>query len=101
MNKVKLEGRLTKDPELVERGGKKVCDLRLAVNGPGKTPPLFIDVVAFDELAEASAEGFEKGSRVKVRGPLRYSEWEAKASARSKPQKRSKHSVIAHELVAA
>jgi hypothetical protein len=53
MNKVKLEGRLTKDPELNVRGDRKVCDLRLAVNGPGNTPPLFIDVVAFEliELA--------------------------------------------------
>ena len=101
MNKVALEGRLTKDPELNTRGDRKVCDLRLAVNGPGNTPPLFIDVVAFDQLAETSAEGFTKGSRVEVRGALRYSEWESKASPKAKSQKRSKHSVIARELVAA
>ena len=101
MNKVELEGRLTKDPELNQRGDRKVCDLRLAVNGPGNTPPLFIDVVAFDQLAETSAEGFTKGSRVEVRGSLRYSEWESKASAKAKAQKRTKHSVIAREAVAA
>ncbi len=89
------------DPELNERGDRKVCDLRLAVNGPGNTPPLFIDVVAFDQLAQTSAEGFSKGSRVEVRGALRYSEWESKASPKAKAQKRSKHSVIARELVAA
>ena len=48
-----------------------------------------------------SAEGFSKGSRVEVRGALRYSEWESKASPKAKAQKRSKHSVIARELEAA
>ncbi len=37
-NKVKLVGRLTKDAELTERNEKKVCDMRLAVNGRGETP---------------------------------------------------------------
>jgi len=99
MNKVKLIGRLTRDPELNERSGKKVCDMRIAVNGPGQAPPLFIDVVAFGERAEKSAE-LKKGAEVEVDGALRYSEWEAK-TPRQKPQRRSKHSVIAQELVAA
>jgi single stranded DNA-binding protein len=100
MNKVKLAGRLTRNPELNERSETKVCDMRIAVNGTGNTPTLFIDVVAFGELAEAGAE-LKKGAEVEVDGALRYSEWEAKASAKDKAQKRSKHSVIARELVAA
>jgi single-stranded DNA-binding protein len=101
MNQVKLIGRLTRDPELNDRGEKKVCDMRLAVNGPGNTPPLFIDAVAFGDLAESSSE-LEKGSEVEVTGALRYSEWEAKSSPSSKKtQKRSKHSVIVRELSAA
>ena len=36
MNSVNLVGRLTKDPELTERGETKVCDLRIAVNGQGE-----------------------------------------------------------------
>ena len=56
-------------------------------------------MVAFGERAEAAAE-LEKGAEVEVKGALRYSEWEAKTRAK-KPQKRSKHSVIAQELVAA
>ncbi len=100
MNQVKLTGRLTREPELTERGETKVCDMRLAVNGAGKTPPLFIDLVAFGELAETSA-GLGKGSEVEVSGALRYSEWEAKAGPKSKTtQKRSKHSVIVRELAA-
>jgi single-strand DNA-binding protein len=99
MNKVKLVGRLTRDPEINERSGHKVCDLRLAVNGPGTTPPLFIDVVAFGERAEQGAE-LKKGAQVEVDGSLRYSEWEAKEGAK-KNRRRSKHSVIAQELAAA
>ena len=67
MNKVELIGRLTRDPQLVERSGKNVCDMRLAVNDGGKTP-LFIDLVAFGEQAEASAAEFEKGSQVEAKG---------------------------------
>lgn len=101
MNIVKLNGRLTRDPEYGERSETKVCDMRLAVNGTGKTPTIFIDVAAFGEQAQAAAE-LKKGAEVEVTGSLRYSEWEAKTSSGSKKtQKRSKHSVIVRELVAA
>jgi single stranded DNA-binding protein len=99
MNKVKLIGRLTKDAELNERSETKVCDMRLAVNGPGNTPPLFIDVVAFNEAAESSAS-LKKGEQVQVKGSLRYSEWEAEGPD-GETQKRSRHSVIVRELVPA
>jgi len=72
--------------------------MRLAVNGSGNAPTVFIDIVAFGDLADAGAE-LKKGSGVEVNGSLRYSEWEAKASGKGKAQKRSKHSVIARELV--
>jgi single-stranded DNA-binding protein len=98
MNSINLAGRLTKDPKLSERSGKKVCDMRLAVNGSGNTPPVFIDVVAFHGLAESSAE-LKKGSQVEVKGALRYSEWESKTSSRSRAsRKHSKHSVLAREI---
>lgn len=89
MNSVNLAGRLTKDPELTEHGETTVCDLRLAVNGRGKTPPLFIDVATFGKQAEACAKYLEKGSQVAVDGSIRHAEWE------SDGQKRSKHSVLA------
>jgi single stranded DNA-binding protein len=94
MNKVSLEGRLTKDPELAERNEKQVCDMRIAVNGQGKSPTLFIDVVAFGELATDTAE-LHKCSGVKIEGALRYSEWQTKTDP---PQKRSRHSVVAREV---
>jgi single stranded DNA-binding protein len=94
MNKVSLEGRLTKDPELSVRGEKPVCDMRLAVNGSGKAPTCFIDVAAFGDLAADTAE-LAKGQAVKIEGALRYSEWQTKTEP---PQRRSRHSVVAREV---
>jgi single-stranded DNA-binding protein len=98
MNQVELQGHLTKDPELSDRSGTPVCDMRLAVNGPANTAPLFIDVVAFKDRAIECAESFGKGSHVHVRGALRYSEWEFQPTPKSKAQRRSKHSVLAAEV---
>jgi len=92
MNSVNLVGRLTQDPELTDRGETKVCDLRLAVNGQGDSPPCFIDVAAFRGQAEACARYLAKGSQVAVSGAIRYSEWEKDGA------KRSKHSVLAREV---
>jgi single-strand DNA-binding protein len=92
MNSVNLVGRLTKDPELSERGKTKVCDLRIAVNGQGESPPCYIDVAAFKAQAEACAKYLGKGSQVAVSGAIRYSEWKKDGS------KRSKHSVLAREV---
>jgi single stranded DNA-binding protein len=95
MNKVSLEGRLTKDPEPKGTDEKPICDMRLAVNGQGNAPTCFIDVVAFGELAADSAE-LSKGQAIRVEGSLRYSEWETKTEPK---QKRSRHSIIAREVV--
>ncbi len=101
MNEVRLDGRLTRDPEVVDRSGTTVCDMRLAISGVGDRPPVFIDLVAFNELAEECGEKFAKGAKVELVGALRYSEWEFRASPKAKPQKRSRHSVIVREINAA
>jgi single-strand DNA-binding protein len=100
MNSITLVGRLTKDPELTERGETKVCDLRIAVNGRGDQSPLFIDVAAFGPQGQACSEYLSKGSQVSVAGSLRYSEWEKKptGNSKAKPEKRSKHSVVAQSV---
>lgn len=91
MNHVALIGRLTRDPELRDAGetGRKVCDLRLAVNSGPNRPPTYVDVSTFDRSAEACAEHLAKGRQVAVEGRLIYREWEADDGS-----KRSKHSVI-------
>ena len=95
MNKVELEGRLTKDPELKATGKKPVCDMRLAVNGATNAQTVFIDVAAFGELAADTAE-LAKGQGIRVDGILRYQEWETKTEP---PQRRSRHSIVAREVV--
>lgn len=88
MNSVNLIGRLTKDPELQERGGTTVCEMRLAVDNRGHEPT-YVDVVTFDAQAIACAEYLSKGRQVGVEGRLHYTEWEAKDGGR-----RSRHSVV-------
>ena len=95
MNKVSLEGRLTKDPELQLRGERPVCDMRLAVSAPGDNPTCFIDVAAFDDLATEAAE-LGKGNGIRVEGTLRYEQWQTKTEP---PQPRSRHSVLAREVI--
>lgn len=92
MNSVNLVGRLTKDPELHDRGESKVCDMRIAVNGQGDAPALFIDVAAFGKQGAACARYLSKGSQVSVSGSLRFARWEADG------QPRSKHSVLASQV---
>jgi single-strand DNA-binding protein len=74
MNNVSLVGRLTKDPKIVERSGRTVCEMRVAVDNPGYQTT-FIAVRSFDEQAYACAEYLLKGRRVAVSGRLIYSYW--------------------------
>src|SRR6476659_531527 len=74
MNNVNMVGRLTKDPKIVERGERTICEMRVAVDNPGHQAT-FIAVRSFDEQAYACAEYLVKGQRVAVSGPLVYSYW--------------------------
>ena len=94
MNVVTITGRLTKDPELAERSGSTVCDLRLAENGGrDDSSPLYVDVAAFGRQAEVCAQHLRKGRLVGVSGRLRYSEWQAEDGS-----KRSRHSIVAQRV---
>jgi len=90
VNSITLVGNLTADPVLREiADGRKVCDMRLAVNDQRDQPPLFIDVATFGASAEACARYLAKGRQIAVTGRLIYREWEADDGA-----PRSKHAVI-------
>ena len=94
MNNVQLIGRLTRDPELRStKSGKQVANMRIAVSRRDReAAPVYVDVVAFDKLAEVAAEHLVKGRQVAISGRLDYQEWEHEGS------KRSKHEVIASEV---
>ena len=96
MNQIQLIGRLTRDPELdTTAGGKPVCDMRLAVSRRDRdADPVYVDLVAYDGLAETCGAYLEKGRQLAVTGRLDYQEWEASDGS----GKRSKHSVVAAEV---
>ena len=52
--------------------------MRLAVSGFGDDDPLFINVTAWERLAEISAERLRKGSKIVVHGSLKPESWTAK-----------------------
>ena len=84
-NKVILMGNLTRDPEVLATGatGMKVARLRLAVserrkdrNGQLQEFPVFVDVDAWDKLAELCGQYLVKGSSILVDGRLQMDSWE-------------------------
>ena len=95
MNTIQLIGRLTADPELRSLANdKSVANMRLAVpRRDREAAPVYVDVVAFDKLADLCAKHLEKGRQVAISGRLEYSEWEAKDGS-----KRSKHEVVAGDV---
>ena len=84
-NKVILMGNLTRDPDVRATGtsGMKVARLGLAVNerrrdrnGQLQDFPVFVDVDAWDKLAELCGQFLSKGSSVLVEGRLQMDSWE-------------------------
>ena len=84
-NKVILMGNLTRDPDVRATGtnGMKVARLGLAVNerrkdrnGQPQDFPVFVDVDAWDKLAELCGQFLSKGSPVLVEGRLQMDTWE-------------------------
>ena len=84
-NKVILMGNLTRDPDVRVTGtsGMKVARLGLAVNerrkdrnGNVQDFPVFVDVDAWDKLAELCGQYLSKGSSILVDGRLQMDSWE-------------------------
>lgn len=84
-NKVILMGNLTRDPDVRMTGssGMKVARLGLAMNerrkdrnGVMQDFPVFVDVDAWDKLAELCGQYLSKGSSILVEGRLQMDSWE-------------------------
>ena len=84
-NKVILMGNLTRDPDVRATGatGMKVARIGIAVNerrrdrsGQMQDFPVFIDVDAWDKLAELCGQYLVKGSSILVEGRLQMDSWE-------------------------
>lgn len=95
-NKVILQGRLTRSPELTYTPeGKPLAKFGLAVNrrykqgDEKKEEVCFIDVTVFGKQAESCAQYVDKGDQVIVEGRLKQDAWEKDGA------KYSRHVVIA------
>ena len=84
-NKVILMGNLTRDPDVRLAGvnGMKVARLGVAINerrrdrnGQMIDFPVFIDVDAWDRLADLCGQYLSKGSTILVEGRLQMDSWE-------------------------
>ena len=84
-NKVILMGNLTRDPDLRATGttGMKVARFSIAVNerrrdrnGILQDFPVFVDIDAWDKLAELCGQYLSKGSSILVDGRLQMDNWE-------------------------
>jgi len=82
LNRAILIGRLTRDPELkYTANGNAVCTFTVAVNRPytnqaGERQADFIDIVAWNKLAEIVAEYMTKGRLVAVEGRIQTRTYE-------------------------
>lgn len=92
-----FKAKLVVDPETRETKRGPVCNMRVRQIDPGKSS-VFIDVAAFSEELYQRCRDLTKGAVVTISGGLIYNEWESKPKGKAKPQKRSKHSVIAEAV---
>ena len=81
INKIILQGRLTKDPEMrMTTSETAVTGICIAVQRPasrdGETTADFINCVAFGKTAELIANRFAKGKEIAVVGSWRNETWE-------------------------
>lgn len=81
VNEVKIQGRLTRDPEVrVSRSGLVIADESIAVNHPSRDPEKretsFFHITGFDRVAEKLGK-MEKGYLVEVRGYLKEEKWKS------------------------
>ena len=79
-NRIILVGRLTRDPECrYTPTGKAVCSMRLAVDrgfaSAGQDTD-FVNIVAWEKLAEACTNNLQKGRLVLVEGRLQIRQYE-------------------------
>jgi single-strand DNA-binding protein len=86
-NKVILIGRLVRDPEMrYTQGGTPITRFRIAVDRPpnpqGERETDFIDIVAWNKVAESCGNSLTKGRLVAVEGRLQIREFQTQDGQR-------------------
>ncbi len=94
-NQIAIAGRLVADPELkYAPSGTAICKMRLAFDqgsGDNKSGG-FVNVTAFQKVAENASQYLKKGARVLVGGRLEFREWESDGKKHSMVQ------ISAHDI---
>lgn len=86
MNLIIVVGRLGRDPELTHtRDGKAVAKFSIAVqDDSGKNKePLWLNIIAWEKLAEICHQYLTKGREVLVRGRLSIRDYESKGERKT------------------
>ena len=79
INKCSFIGRLGRKPECkYTKSGKAVCSFSIAVQERKDQPTTWINLVAWEKLAEIIMEHLDKGSLIYVEGRLQNREYEDK-----------------------
>lgn len=78
INKTIIQGRFTKKPEAVDKGGFMLCDCTVAWSEKIKDTErkCFLRIKAWRSTAEFIAKYFDKGQEVLLEGQLTTEEWE-------------------------
>lgn len=92
LNTVTLSGNLTRDPELRStNSGKSVVSLRIGNKRFGDRSN-FVDVIAWDRLAEIVSDVYSKGDQIVFTGELQTREYEKDG------QKRQAVEIVARDV---
>jgi single-strand DNA-binding protein len=76
-NQVGICGRFGKTPELKKtNGGKNVISASIAVNGYKDNETFWIEIAAWEKVAEIIAKYCVKGTKVTIGGELRTQSWD-------------------------
>ena len=86
INKVVLQGRLTRKPEVEQKGGFDMCEFTIAWSEKYKEreTKCFLRGKAWREQAKFIANTFDKGQEVVVEGRLTTEEWEKDGQKQSR-----------------
>lgn len=91
INIVVISGNLTRDAEVRSSSSTEVVRFTVAVNGRQRNSggewedrPNYIDCTAFGERFSNLAPNLTKGTKVTVKGELRWNQWEADGKKHSK-----------------
>jgi single-strand DNA-binding protein len=93
LNSCNFSGRLAKDPEIRDAGGKTVAQFSIGVSGYKKDETTWIDCVCWEKTAEVVQSYLHKGSFVVVAGRMKQRTWEAQDGT-----KRSKLELTVNDL---